>query len=143
MLPGVDSNKYTKQYAQTARNSKGKLIDKTMQLSGLGYALEGSGNKSGKISRIKKAKKWTNYSVDTINKGMDLGQRGLDMYNKQKDRMVDKGKDAFMGLFGKGAEKVKRPPSKWIMYVKKYAADNNISYKDALKEAGASYKNSK
>ena len=42
-----------------------------------------------------------------------------------------------------GIEGGKRPPSKWIMYVKKYAADNNISYKDALKEAGPSYKNSK
>jgi hypothetical protein len=31
-------------------------------------------------------------------------------------------------------------PSAWITHVKKYAAENNISYKDALSEASASYK---
>jgi hypothetical protein len=126
---------YNKQKDRQMEKAKEGL----MKLFGKGAEEEMEGG----VNRLKKAKRWTNYSVDTINKGMDLGQRGLDMYNKQKDRQIDKAKDGLMKLFGKGAEKVKRPPSKWILYVKKYAADNNISYKDALKEAGASYKNSK
>ena len=32
------------------------------------------------------------------------------------------------------------PPSKWITHVKKYAKDNNISYKEALSKASPSYK---
>ena len=31
----------------------------------------------------------------------------------------------------------------WIAHVKKYAMTNKISYKDALKKAGPSYKKSK
>ena len=34
----------------------------------------------------------------------------------------------------------KRPPSNWILHVKSYAQKNNISYKQALKEASPSYK---
>jgi hypothetical protein len=33
--------------------------------------------------------------------------------------------------------------SAWIDYVKTYAKENNIKYKDALKEASASYKQKK
>lgn len=33
-----------------------------------------------------------------------------------------------------------KAPSKWIEHVKMFAKDNNVSYKDALKQAGASYK---
>lgn len=51
-----------------------------------GTGLFGGGNKSGKISRFKKANRWRDFSRDTVNMGMDLGQRGLDMYNKQKER---------------------------------------------------------
>jgi hypothetical protein len=31
-------------------------------------------------------------------------------------------------------------PSNWITHVKKYAAENNVSYKEALSKASASYK---
>ena len=34
-------------------------------------------------------------------------------------------------------------PSAWISHVKKYAKDNNISYKEALKKASSSYKKTK
>ena len=34
-------------------------------------------------------------------------------------------------------------PSAWITHVKQYSKDNNISYKDALKKAGPSFKKSK
>ena len=86
---------------------------------------EGSGNKSGKISRIKKAKKWTNYAVHTANDGLDLAKKGKKIFG-----------------FGLSAGS-KRPPSKWIMFVKEYASKHNISYKDSLKQAGPSYRNSK
>jgi len=46
----------------------------------------GSGNKSGKISRHKKAGKWLGFVKGAINDGMDLGERGLEIYNKQKER---------------------------------------------------------
>ena len=51
-----------------------------------GTGLFGAGNKSGKISRFKKANKWTGFSEGVVNKGMDLGERALDiLINKKKD----------------------------------------------------------
>jgi hypothetical protein len=70
----------------------------------------------GKVNRLKKAKMWTDFSVNTAEKGLDLAEKG-------------------MKVFG-GAKK----SSPWIAHVKKVAADKGISYKDALKVAGASYK---
>jgi hypothetical protein len=66
---------------------------------------------------------------------MELGQTRLDIFNKQKDRQSTMGqlKSAFGG-------NLKRPPSNWIIHVKSYAQKNNISYKQALKEASPSYK---
>lgn len=40
----------------------------------------GGGVKSGKISRYKKAKKFTNYAVDTISKGLDLGSKAKQLF---------------------------------------------------------------
>ena len=34
-------------------------------------------------------------------------------------------------------------PSAWITHVKQYAKDNNMSYKEALKKAGLTYKKTK
>ena len=64
-----------------------------------GTGLFGSGNKSGKISRFKKANKWTTFSEGLVNKGMDLGERGLSIFNKQKERQIPMGqvKAAFGG----------------------------------------------
>lgn len=53
---------------------------------------------AGKVNRLKKANRWRDFSKDTVNIGMDLGQRGLDMYNKQKERPLK----AIKGLFGRG-----------------------------------------
>ena len=47
---------------------------------------KGAGNKSGKISRIKKANKWASFSKGIVEDGLELVQKGLDMFNKQKDR---------------------------------------------------------
>lgn len=65
-----------------------------------GTGLFGSGNKSGKISRFKKANKWTGFAEGVVNKGMDLGERGLSIMNKQKDRQSPMGQ--FKAAFGGG-----------------------------------------
>jgi hypothetical protein len=63
-----------------------------------GTGLFGSGNKSGKISRFKKANRWTGFAEGVVNKGMDLGERGLAIMNEQKDRESPMGK--VKSLFG-------------------------------------------
>ena len=35
---------------------------------------------------------------------------------------------------------VKRPPSPWIQHVKAFSQKNNITYKQALKDSGPSYR---
>ena len=64
-----------------------------------GTGLFGAGNKSGKISRFKKANEWTGFSEGVVNKGMDLGERALGIFNKQKERQSPMGqlKSAFGG----------------------------------------------
>ena len=81
----------------------------------------GAGNKSGRISRIKKANKWKDFSKEVVEDGMELGQKGLQMFNKQKDRQSPMGqvKRAFGGVV--------KTPSKWIMFVKEFASKNGIS----------------
>ena len=39
-----------------------------------------------------------------------------------------------------GLGKPKRPPSKWVEHVKAYAAENNVSYKQSMSDARATYK---
>ena len=51
----------------------------------------GAGNKSGKISRAKKAGKWLDFTKGALGDAMDLGERGLSIYNKQKDRQSPMG----------------------------------------------------
>ena len=96
--------------------------------------MTGSGNKSGKISRLKKAKKWTGYADDTIRKGIDTAAYGYTEYKKAKNPISSK----ITSMFG-GAKR----PSNWIIHVKDYAEKNSISYKQASKEASPSYKSMK
>ena len=42
----------------------------------------GSGKKSGKISRIKKARKWRDFSDDTLRKGIDTARYGYEQYKE-------------------------------------------------------------
>ena len=56
-----------------------------------GTGLFGSGNKSGKLSRFKKANKWTGFSEGVVNKGIDSGERALGIFNKQKERQSPMG----------------------------------------------------
>ena len=75
--------------------SKAEIDENKME----GTGLFGAGNKSGKISRFKKANKWTGFSEGVVNKGMDLGERALGIFNKQKERQSPMGqlKSAFGG----------------------------------------------
>jgi hypothetical protein len=112
----------------------------------------------GKVNRLKKAKRWTGFAVDTADKGLDLAEKGMKVFggssynvsggvNRLKKAKkwtgfavdtADKGLDLAekgMKVFG-GAKKT----SSWIAHVKKVAADKGIPYNQALKVAGASYK---
>ena len=112
----------------------------------------------GKVNRLKKAKKWTDFSVDTASKGLDLAEKGMKVFGgtgyavsggkvnrlkkakKWTDFSVDtasKGLDLVeKGMKIGGAKKT----SPWIAHVKKVAAAQGIPYNQALKVAGASYK---
>jgi len=45
----------------------------------------GAGNQSGKISRVKKAKKWTGYANDTARMGIDTAKYGYEKYQEAKN----------------------------------------------------------
>jgi hypothetical protein len=70
-----------------------------MEGSGL-YA--GKGNESGKISRTKKAGKWLGFTKQALNDGMDLGERGLSIYQKAREKASPVGQ--IKSLFGWGNE---------------------------------------
>ena len=55
-----------------------------MEGSGL---FAGSGNQSGKINRFKKAEKWRDFAGDTVDRGLDLGKKGLDLYQQATNPM--------------------------------------------------------
>ena len=60
----------------------------------------GAGNKSGKISRIKKARKWRDFSDDTLRKGIDTASYGYKEFQKAKNPISSKVKS----WFGAGME---------------------------------------
>lgn len=97
----------------------------------------------GKVNRLNKAKKWTGFVQDDIvSAGLDNAKKAVGVYsgyNKAKMGlgMPKKVKAAHATLEG-GAKK--RPASAWIQHVKKYAGDHNVSYKEAMSKAKASYK---
>jgi hypothetical protein len=45
----------------------------------------GSGNQSGKISRVKKAGKWRDFSVDTAKQGIDVAKYGYQKYQEARN----------------------------------------------------------
>ena len=109
------------------------ILEKQGVISKIEDEFKGGGNESGKISRLKKAKKWTGFADDTLRKGIDTAAYGYTEYKKAKNPISSK----ITSMFG-GA--VKRPPSNWIMHVKAFSQKNNISYKQALKDSGPSYR---
>jgi hypothetical protein len=85
----------------------------------------------GGVNRLKKAKRWKDFVVESANDGLDLVQKAKDPFKNIKS------------LFGGEVKKVKRPPSQWIQFVKQYASKKGIPYKQALKEASVEYKKMK
>ena len=131
------AKKQLKDYQEGIRKSPpGKLMLDILESQGVISKIEdeltGSGNASGKISRIKKAKKWADFSDTSLRKGIDTAAYGYKEYKKATNPITAK----ITSMFG-GA---KRPPSNWIMHVKAFSQKNNITYKQALKEASPSYK---
>jgi|AntAceMinimDraft_11_1070367.scaffolds.fasta_scaffold40942_1 hypothetical protein len=57
----------------------------------------GAGNQSGKISRVKKAGKWTGYVDDTARMGIDTAAYGYKEYQKAKNPIGSKVKSWFGG----------------------------------------------
>jgi hypothetical protein len=57
----------------------------------------GAGNKSGKISRVKKAGKWARYANDTARMGIDAAAYGYKEYQKAKNPIGSKIKSWFGG----------------------------------------------
>jgi hypothetical protein len=115
------AKKQVKYYQEGVRKSPpGKLMLDILESQGVISKIEdvltGSGNKSGKISRIKKANKWASFSKGIVEDGMELGQKGFDMFNKQNDRNSPIGQlnTAYGG-------NVKRSPSNWILHVKDFS----------------------
>jgi hypothetical protein len=45
----------------------------------------GAGNQSGKISRVKKAKKWSGYANDTARMGIGTAKYGYEKYQEAKN----------------------------------------------------------
>jgi hypothetical protein len=108
------------------------ILEKQGVISKIEDEFKGAGNKSGKISRIKKAKKWTGFADDTLRKGIDTAAYGYKEYKTATNPITAK----ITSMFG-GA--VKRPPSPWILHVN-LMHKNNITYKQALKDSGPSYR---
>jgi hypothetical protein len=102
--------------------------------------LTGSGNKSGKISKLKKAKRWTGYAKDTAYDGIDLAKYGYEQYKEAVNPVQTEAKKAVKGIAKLFGGAVKRPSSNWIIHVKDYAQKHSMPYKQALKEASPSYK---
>jgi len=58
----------------------------------------GSGNKSGKIPRRKKAGKWKDFAVETGRDGIDLATYGYEQYKEATNPIASEGKKAIKGL---------------------------------------------
>ena len=54
-----------------------------------------AGNQSGKISRIKKATKWRDFSVDTAKQGIDVAKYGYQKYQEATNPIGSKVKQMF------------------------------------------------
>ena len=72
-----------------------ELEENEIQGTGL---FAGAGNKPGKISRRKKAEKWTGYVDDTLRKGIDTARYGFEQYKEATNPLASEGKKALRGL---------------------------------------------
>ena len=72
-----------------------ELYENEIQGTGL---FAGAGNKSGKISRRKKAGKWKDFAVETGRDGIDLARYGFEQYKEATNPLASEGKKALRGL---------------------------------------------
>jgi len=137
------AKKQLKDYQDGVRKTKpGKAAMDILEQSGVISKIEdefkGAGNKSGKINRLKKAKRWTGYANDTAYDGIDLADYAYRKAKAAANPLQDEATKAISGI-GKmfGGAKSSSP---WITHVKAFSQKNNMSYKDSLKAAGPSYR---
>ena len=76
--------------------SGGEIEQNKMEGTGL---FAGSGRKSGKISRIKKARKWRDFAGETVKDGIDLGRYGYEKFKEARNPLWSEGKKAIKGIF--------------------------------------------
>jgi len=77
---GIDTAKYASDQYKEAKNPVSSQMKKM-----LGGEMEGSGNKSGKISRYKKGTRWRDFANDTLRMGIDTAKYGSDKYKEAKN----------------------------------------------------------
>jgi len=75
--------------------SGGEIEQNKMEGTGL---FAGSGNKSGKISRRKKAGKWKDFVVESGRDGIDLARYEFEQYKEATNPLASEGKKALRGL---------------------------------------------
>jgi len=75
--------------------SGGEIEQNKMEGTGL---FAGAGKKSGKISRIKKARKWRDFSDETLRKGIDTGRYGYEQFQEATNPLKSEGKKVIKGL---------------------------------------------
>ena len=75
--------------------SGGEIEQNKMEGTGL---FAGAGKKSGKISRIKKARKWRDFSDETLRKGIDTGRYGYEQFKEATNPLKSEGKKVIKGL---------------------------------------------
>lgn len=132
------AKKQLKDYQDGVRKTKpGKAAMDILEKSGVISKIEDEFK--GGVNRLKKAKRWRDFSKQTAYDGIDLADYGYRKAKAAANPVQEEAKNLAKGvskMFGGG----KRGPSLWIQHVKKFAQQNDIPYKDALKAAGPSYR---
>jgi len=69
--------------------SGGEIGQNIMEGTGL---FAGAGRQNGKISRINKARKWRDFSDETLRKGIDTGRYGSEQFVEATNPLKSEGK---------------------------------------------------
>jgi len=144
-------------------NEGGKKPTKTA-LNALEYAgviskLNGAGyTQIGGVNRLKKGMRWKNFSKEVVKDGVDLADYAYGKYKKATDPLGYAFGQAVTGGMMKPAVMPRHstPPkqgagynriggakpagSNYIQFVKQFASQHNIPYKEAMKVASAEYR---
>ena len=75
--------------------SGGEIEQNKMEGTGL---FAGAGRKNGKISRINKARKWRDFSDETLRKGIDTGRFGYEQFQEATNPLKSEGKKVIKGI---------------------------------------------